>query len=428
MDKKFFLFSSIKFVSSEDYLRLFQNLSSRWNFPLCMLHLTFSSEPNIDVIIFIPRYFFPSFFKHDFFLFDNKKNYKNEKLELDLFLKKITPEWLFFGIGIAKIRKFSYQTIFLKKMDFQNEILLKNKISKKMFELLTNFSLKNIKWYNFFWSIYNSKLKINLVQNKNLLKKFSHLLRFFSTKSENGYVSIQNYVKNMKKDQTEIYFFYIKENDYRKIHPNLEVLIKEDVEVLLLFDSVDEVIIKLLEKEQERFGPNRISFKNIRLIEFYESNLFRKNRYNYVKWKPIFCMEWFSEKLKKKFLKIQNFTYLSSSSTSFVYLKDFSGSIYESFGNFKKKTNGMDLFWLRKQYMIFEINGANDLIRIINIYLKNKATTKLSNEIAILIWEITHVKCGLSPPNQENFPKRIENILIIFILVLYSRGFNLTKL
>ena len=101
----------------------------------------------------------------------------------------------------------------------------------------------------------------NLLQKRYLMKNFLHLFRFFSTKSKKSTISLQNYVSNMKKNQKEIYFFSIRRNIFSKKHPNLEILIQNDIEVLLLFDASDEILLKLIEKNQELWRKKKLFFR-----------------------------------------------------------------------------------------------------------------------------------------------------------------------
>jgi len=93
-------------------------------------------------------------------------------------------------------------------------------------------------------------------------------------------------------------------------------------------------------------------------------------------------------------------------------------------GDFPKmsgKVERENFLLLKKQSIIFEINGSNNLIRVFNKYLKNKVTKTISKEIGILIWENSNLRCGIFLIDEWTFSKRIDNILTLFLLILYFK-------
>lgn len=416
-----FLFSSIKFIQKKDYLNLFEKLSSRWNYPLCMLHFSICQEQKIDMIIFIPRYFSTRFLINGFSLFKNRTSCRYRKSNLNFSIKKFTPEWLSFGEGILKIKNGSCESNFDSENGSYLENEIKKEISKKFTELLSNFSLKNPCSYNFFWTTYNQELRSNLIKNKYFLENFFHLLRFYSSCSGNSVISLNDYILNMKRGQHEIYYYSVKNNFLSKHQPDLEILSNRRIEVLLIFDTIDEVIIELLKKKQNDWNGKAIFFKRVGSIEYYD--YFQKHITNKFKsvWEPSLCLKWFSFEFSKKFLRMENSNFLWSSSSNFVFSEDLLVSGASSSSDIKRKNKKTLRLLSTEQNIVFDINGSNSLIRILNKYLKTKKTKKTSKEIGLLLWELTHTKCGMLMNDKKNFIKRIENFLIIFLLILYSK-------
>ena len=65
----------------------------------------------------------------------------------------------------------------------------------------------------------------------------------------------------MKKDQKEIYYFLVKHNIFSKDRPSFEILSKNGIEVLLIVDTIDEMLIENLEKSQSIWGKKKLFFK-----------------------------------------------------------------------------------------------------------------------------------------------------------------------
>ena len=418
------LYSSLRFFSLSDYLNLFNNINAKWNYPLCMFHLTYFSEKKIDIILYVPRYYFLNSLSNKFSLFRRVKFDEILKDDINFLLEKITPDWILFGTGVIE-----FQKIFSLKMDrkskiTRSEIEIKKEISKSIIELLSNLSQNYPNCYRLFWATYSNSLKANLLQKRYMIKNFLHLFRFFSTKSKKSTISLQNYVLNMKKNQKEIYFFSIRRNIFSKKHPNLEILIQNDIEVLLLFDASDEILLKLIEKKQELWRKKKLFFKEIGSLSYFEKYKTGEKKYDAEKWEPEKCLKWFSDKFSKKFFKINNSRLLCSSPSSFLFLKNFPEINHNISPEFMKQTTKQNFVFFKKTFIIFEINGANNLIRILNKYLKANTTTKISKEIGLLLWEVTHLRCGILLDNEENFSRRVENLVTIFVIILYHKKYK----
>ena len=415
-----FLFSSIKFIEKKDYLNLFSKLESTWNYPFCMLHFSFLKNIRIDIIIFIPVYSSIDILYNKYSVNNESNFFKFEGYNSRYLLENITPKWLFFGNGSIKVRDSFYLESNKKIIKYADKIELKKKISKKMKELLSNFSVKKPNCYDLFWINHNQKLKFNLIKNKNFIKSFSHLLRFFSTRSNYSIISLKDYVLNMKQDQKEIYYFLVKNNVFSKDRPSFEILSRNGIEVLLIVDTIDEMLIENLEKSQSIWKKKKLFFKKIGLIECYENfsqmDLKKINK----KWDPSNCIELFSGELSKKFFGVQASYQLFSSSSNFVFLKNTHISSFKSQWNIKNKKTEKKIFLENNQKFIFEINVSNNLIRVLNKYLQLKKSKKITKEIGILILEITNIKCGNFLTDEIEFSKRIENFLTIFLLIIYS--------
>merc|ERR1712227_563974 len=57
-----------------------------------------------------------------------------------------------------------------------------------------------------FWEQFGKNIKLGLVEDSSNRTKLSKLLRFKTSKSEGKWVSLEQYVENMKEDQEYIYY------------------------------------------------------------------------------------------------------------------------------------------------------------------------------------------------------------------------------
>jgi len=416
-----FVLSSFRFISKKDYVNLFQKITSLWNFPLCMIHLNNFSDPKIDIIIFIPRYSISFFFKNEFTM-NMDEFYLKKKYNSNYLLEKILPQSFSFSTGVVKTQNYFKSEKVQKNLGEKNEKKLKEEVLKNIILLFSNFAIKNPICYNFFWMTHGYNLKKNLINESRILENFSHLLRFSSTRSTGSLISLHDYVSNFKKNQKEIYFIHLKRKTDPKSYSEIEILNKKDIEVLILADKIDEILIKMVEKNQKIWNKKRAFFIEVGSVEFYETLISQINLKTKRNWIPYKFLKWFPKEISKNLFKVENSYNIFSSISYIVFpentIKSNSTSDLMSSNKFfyKKRTSLKE-----NNNLILKINGSNNLIRILNHHLKTKKTKKVSKEIGNLIWEISIIKSGVKFEIEESFLKRVENILTLFLISITKK-------
>jgi hypothetical protein len=138
-DNSFLVMSSFKFISKKDYFKLFEKVNSKWNFPLCMVHLNYFSDNKIDIIIFIPRYPNSSFLRNDFWL-NTRDVYTNHNNRDDFFMKKILSKSFSFSTEVIKTQTLPEPKILQNQLEIKEEEVMKKKVLKKTILLFSNFA------------------------------------------------------------------------------------------------------------------------------------------------------------------------------------------------------------------------------------------------------------------------------------------------
>merc|ERR1712070_1230307 len=144
-----------------------------------------------------------------------------------------------------------------------------------------------------FYKEFNKNLKMGCYEDDSNRSKLSKLLRFASTKSEEGKdISLDKYLDRMQESQESIYYMSGESIDTMKKAPSLQVFLKKDIEVLMLSDHLDEPCIqKLADYEGKKFVS--IQKADVKLDETEEE----KKRFSKLKdmYKPL--TDWWKEKL-----------------------------------------------------------------------------------------------------------------------------------
>ncbi|MGH8772893.1 MAG: molecular chaperone HtpG, partial [Burkholderiales bacterium] len=96
-----------------------------------------------------------------------------------------------------------------------------------------------------FWSEFGRVLKEGIGEDFANRERIAKLLRFASTRADTDAqdVSLSDYVKRMKEGQDKIYYVTAEVFAAAKNSPHLEIFREKNIEVLLLFDRVDEWLV-----------------------------------------------------------------------------------------------------------------------------------------------------------------------------------------
>ena len=110
----------------------------------------------------------------------------------------------------------------------------------------------NPEQYSKFWKEHGQIFKMGYMDFTNH-EKFMNLLRFNSSASKDSseLISLEDYTGRIKKDQKEIYFAIGQSRDSLVMDPHLEIFKTKGIEVLYLYDPVDEFVINALRKYKD---------------------------------------------------------------------------------------------------------------------------------------------------------------------------------
>merc|ERR1712151_1350048 len=100
--------------------------------------------------------------------------------------------------------------------------------------------------YIAFWEQFGKSIKLGLVEDSSNRTKLSKLLRFKTSKSDGKWVSLEQYVANMKEDQEYIYYISGESMEAVENSPFLEQCKQRNLEVLFLTEPIDEYAVQNL--------------------------------------------------------------------------------------------------------------------------------------------------------------------------------------
>lgn len=85
--------------------------------------------------------------------------------------------------------------------------------------------------YKKFWENFGKLIKLGCIEDSGNHKRLAPLLRFYSSKSEEDLISLDQYVENVGENQKAIYYLATDSLKSAKTAPFLEKLVQKDIEV-----------------------------------------------------------------------------------------------------------------------------------------------------------------------------------------------------
>lgn len=277
--------------------------------------------------------------------------------------------------------------------------IIKNSLTKRILSMLENLSKKDPEKYQIFWKEFGLILKEGPSEDNKNYKNIIKLFRFSSTYTQSNIqnISLDDYVSRMQPNQEKI--FYITADSYlsAKNNPHLEKLKEKNIEVLLLFDRIDEWMMNYVT------SFNKIEFQSISKNNGYLEKIFDNKTIDQKKSEqelsPMILR--IKSYLKDK-VKNVRFTSKLTNTPAAVTTDEHDITTQMSKLLISTGQNSPEIKY------IFEINATHPLI--VHIF-KIKDQTQFNNWIDLLLEEALLSECGnLEDPNK--FIHRINNLLI----------------
>ena len=238
-------------ITAEEYERFYTTLSYDSEAPLATLHNRVEGTLEYTSLFFIPK-------KAPFDLWDREQRHGINLYVRRIFImddaKYLMPSFLRFVRGVVDAGDLP--------LNVSREFLQNNKdidriraaSVKKVLSELTRLAAKEPEAYAAFWKEFGKVLKEGMVEDHDNRTVLSDLLRFSSTRSEDleQTQSLAGYFKRMPMKQKAIYYITADSHNAASTSPHLEIFRKNDVEVLLLSDPVDEWLVSSLNDYKDK--------------------------------------------------------------------------------------------------------------------------------------------------------------------------------
>jgi len=231
-------------ITGEQYAEFYKFLTYDSEDPLDTLHTSVDAPVQFNALMFIPK------------RGDDPFGMNRENRGLDLYVRRVLierqnkdllPEYLGFVKGVVDTEDLPLN---ISRETLQDNLLMR-KISSTLVKQVLDHLAKAAKddedRYAEFWRAHGLLFKAGYIDFLNK-DKFATLVRFNSSHHDDakGLTSLSDYVSRAKEGQKEIYYAYGPSREALALSPHLEVFRRKGIEVLYLFEPIDEFVMDAL--------------------------------------------------------------------------------------------------------------------------------------------------------------------------------------
>ncbi|MDR3628195.1 MAG: molecular chaperone HtpG [Ignavibacteriaceae bacterium] len=382
-------------VKKEQYDEFYKFLSYDSEEPADVIHVTVDAPIQFNALMFIPKK------SYDFF------GYNRDDHGLDLYVRRVLiqhknkdllPEYLGFVKGVVDSEDLP--------LNISRETLQENLVFTKIAQNITgqvlSYLLKKAKdepeKYAEFWKEHGRIFKMGYSDFANL-EKYNELLRFNSSSNEDakGLTSLDEYVSRFKEDQKEIYYAFGNSREAISQDPHLEIFKNKGLEVLYLYDPLDEFVISTVRKYKD------YEFKSVDSVEL--KNLDKYNDLEEKKDKPAdlsqedgkhfdSLLSRIKDILGDRVVEVKESKRLSGSPAILVNPDDSMSSTMQKILRMTNKDMGA-------QKKVFEINRDHKLVRnLLKVFKSNSQDEYITNVVEELFESALLLDGSLDDPHK----------------------------
>ena len=232
-------------VSDEEYQEFYKHISHDWQDALSWSHNKVEGNQEYTSLLYVPA-------KAPFDMYNREQSHGLKLYVQRVFImddaEQFMPTYLRFVKGVLDTNDLP--------LNVSREILQDNKItaqlrkacSKRVLSMLESMAKNDADKYQGFWSEFGNVLKEGPAEDYSNREQIAGLLRFASTHNDSDAqtVSLADYVARMPEGQDKIYYITADSFAAANHSPHLEIFRKKGIEVLLMWERVDEWLMSHL--------------------------------------------------------------------------------------------------------------------------------------------------------------------------------------
>jgi len=238
-------------ITDEEYSEFYKGVAHDFEDPMHWMHNQVEGTQSYTTLLYIPK-------RAPFDLYEREKQHGVKLYVKRVFImddaEQLMPTYLRFVKGVVDSDDLP--------LNVSREILQKNKqieaiktgSVKKVLAALSKISKDDEEKYASFWNEFGNVLKEGMAEDFANKDKIAKLLRFASSNNDSDIqnVSLSDYIGRMKEGQDKIYYITAESYTAAKNSPHLEFFKKKGIEVILMFDRVDEWMMSYFNEFEDK--------------------------------------------------------------------------------------------------------------------------------------------------------------------------------
>ena len=386
-------------ITEEQYNSFYQQASSAYDTPYLTMHNVTEGVTNFTSLLFIPS-------TRPMDLFNPER-----KSRLQLYINRVfitdeceelVPNWLRFVRGVVDTPDLDLNVSreMLQQVPAINKI--KKTIIRRVLSELKKQAGKKQEEYQKFWLDFGLVIKEGLYEDQEFREKILELCRFYSCR-KGDYISLAQYVSEMKEKQEEIYYLSSETVEQAEMSPHIEGFKARDIDVIVLSDPIDEFWLPLVpDFEGKKF---KSASRGALDLDKFESENSEKKKADPSKFDLLIAR--IKTNLGEKISDVR----LSSTLTeSPVCLVADEGGMDIQMERLMKAHNRD----FQGAPRILEINPDHELVIALNKLADAKSSSKeseLVDDAALLLFDQAQIIEGRMPTDLTAFSKRMTRIM-----------------
>ncbi|WMC09240.1 molecular chaperone HtpG [Oceanimonas pelagia] len=238
-------------VTDEEYQEFYKHISHDWQDALAWSHNKVEGNQEYTSLLYVPA-------KAPFDLYNREQKHGLKLYVQRVFImddaEQFMPTYLRFVKGVLDSNDLP--------LNVSREILQDNKITaqlrkactKRVLSMLEQMAKNESEKYQGFWKEFGNVLKEGPAEDYANREQIAGLLRFASTHTDSDAqtVSLDDYIERMKEGQDKIYYITADSYAAASHSPHLEIFRKKGIEVLLMWERVDEWLMSHLSDYKDK--------------------------------------------------------------------------------------------------------------------------------------------------------------------------------
>jgi molecular chaperone HtpG len=232
-------------IKDEEYKEFYKHISHDFSDPLTWSHNRVEGKLDYTSLIYVPERA-----PYDMYNRDGARGlklYVQRTFIMDD-AEQFLPLYLRFVKGVVDSNDLSLNVSREILQKDPNIDSMKSALTKRVLDMLEKMAKKESENYTKFWKEFGQVIKEGPAEDYTNKEKIAKLLRFATTHSDKADQdhSLDDYIGRMKDGQDKIYYIVAENFNTAKNSPHLEVFRKKGIEVILMYDRVDDWMVSSL--------------------------------------------------------------------------------------------------------------------------------------------------------------------------------------